>query len=671
LLEIISTFLPTVNIAASECSEILNEIVSQYGLLKEQAVGWYGFLHLTIQEYFTAVAAHERGHEATDWILTRRFDSWWEEVILLLSGRLADASRLLEGLLGASPVPSADASSASSGSPFDIFHTDLLLAARCLAGNPRIQTADLRRRVVDELWNVVLIGPPIDSLLNACCRLLIEVGPEGTGARVLALLNDASILPVGRRVALARAIARRSDGAHAQSLVGLLKGNRIEEVKIRTALVEGLAETQVVGLALSLFELFQSLYLEVYGERVESQSLPDERPVMLSYMAKALGSLGAHEYSNVLLKMLPGIKDPIFAGGVVEALAAFGDPNIVLDLVDLVDHVDGDASFGFESCESLIEAIDLLAGDSSPRLLLSVFKSPAHDLFTIQEAQAAMSRRCLEMDVCEALVGAAMDTILPVAQRWLAVTSLGRSFHAEIANQLKLAVSSNTLPPLVRVGCLVVLGSWGDDYAASGLRAALLNQEISADLRSESGSEGILSIVWSSILDAGATLGDESMGTVGFARAEAETQLAPSFTRSDHKISLASMLLALARSPYGRELAPKILSMGLQLRANYGRELSDHELGAILGAVCHQETVTTIFEALPRLGLSRWQLSRVFNEAAALEIGPKLVSAALGALRIGGRAWSPEDEMAYDSFQALCRTARVNVYADGRVVSWS
>ncbi|MGG7382472.1 hypothetical protein ACQ7B2_28235, partial [Escherichia coli] len=60
----------------------------------------YGFLHLTMQEYFAALAANERGITGLLEVLAHRHDPWWEEVILLLAGRMADATPLLLGILG-------------------------------------------------------------------------------------------------------------------------------------------------------------------------------------------------------------------------------------------------------------------------------------------------------------------------------------------------------------------------------------------------------------------------------------------------------------------------------------------------------------------------------------------------------------------------------------------
>ena len=102
LLALVAEFLPTIALSADDAAEILDEIAAHYGLLKVQAQGWYGFLHLTLQEYFAAVAANERGTEALDLVIRNRHDPWWQEVVLLLSGRMTDATPLLLGILGRS-----------------------------------------------------------------------------------------------------------------------------------------------------------------------------------------------------------------------------------------------------------------------------------------------------------------------------------------------------------------------------------------------------------------------------------------------------------------------------------------------------------------------------------------------------------------------------------------
>src|SRR5690348_6412461 len=90
-------------------------------LLKEQAQGWHGFLHLTLQEYF--VARYAINHQQLENLLDRRGDPWWEEALQLYVGQISDASSLLEKLLGY-----------RNGETYreDLFHSNLLLAGRCL-----------------------------------------------------------------------------------------------------------------------------------------------------------------------------------------------------------------------------------------------------------------------------------------------------------------------------------------------------------------------------------------------------------------------------------------------------------------------------------------------------------------------------------------------------------
>lgn len=55
LLNVIRGYLPKIGIDADQDIAILEEIAAENGLLKEQAHSWYGFLHLTLQEYFVAL----------------------------------------------------------------------------------------------------------------------------------------------------------------------------------------------------------------------------------------------------------------------------------------------------------------------------------------------------------------------------------------------------------------------------------------------------------------------------------------------------------------------------------------------------------------------------------------------------------------------------------------
>lgn len=98
LLTVIADFLPMVGLSKDNSRSILLEIASEHGLLKEQAQGWYGFVHLTLQEYFVALAITDQSH--LERLLVHRANTWWEEVFLLYAGSAPDVNLLLRQLLG-------------------------------------------------------------------------------------------------------------------------------------------------------------------------------------------------------------------------------------------------------------------------------------------------------------------------------------------------------------------------------------------------------------------------------------------------------------------------------------------------------------------------------------------------------------------------------------------
>ncbi len=98
LLTEIAHFLPALGLSAQDNQQILQEIANENGLLKEQAHGWYGFLHLTLQEYFAATAVNDQNRFTA--LVSQCADPWWEEVLLLYAGQTSDASPLLLYLLG-------------------------------------------------------------------------------------------------------------------------------------------------------------------------------------------------------------------------------------------------------------------------------------------------------------------------------------------------------------------------------------------------------------------------------------------------------------------------------------------------------------------------------------------------------------------------------------------
>ncbi|MFG1925309.1 NACHT domain-containing protein [Cryptosporangium sp. NPDC048952] len=186
----IAAFLPTVDLDPTDAPAILDEIATQHGLLKAQAYGWYGFLHLTLQEYFAATALLATGQDGVDELVRHRHDPWWEEVVLLFAGRTADAGPLLTGIR-------ADED--------DLFSSDLLLAARCLETSPRISDRALHGAVVDDLFALLTRGSRGLDRAAAARRLSALSASSSVLERLVALLTDSGVA-VPARLAVVEAL---------------------------------------------------------------------------------------------------------------------------------------------------------------------------------------------------------------------------------------------------------------------------------------------------------------------------------------------------------------------------------------------------------------------------------------------------------------------------------
>lgn len=237
LLDQIARFLPTIDLAPEDSRAILDEIAAQYGLLKPQAHGWYGFLHLTLQEHFTAAALLERGPEGVRQAAAARNDPWWEEVILLLAGVLPDATPLLAGLLQ-SDDDTADLLDLPED---DLFHTDLLLAARCLTGSPRVAGVVLRRRIVAAVWELLDRSPHTDEKRRAAEVLVGVLRSDEQTDEIIAYVCD------DRRATDARLALVEALEAHGGRRVGerLLGAFALCQGEVRAALVTALGALRV------------------------------------------------------------------------------------------------------------------------------------------------------------------------------------------------------------------------------------------------------------------------------------------------------------------------------------------------------------------------------------------------------------------------------------------
>jgi predicted NACHT family NTPase len=137
------------NAAHSRASQFRRNVSEFSGIFLERGLdqdgrGLYGFLHLTFEEYFTAVhLADKWEREGKSVLKPLLHDPRWSETILLTAGLLSESSqyratRFVKTIL-------------SARSEYEnILHRDSLMAARCLADDVRVD-AEVRRAISGKL----------------------------------------------------------------------------------------------------------------------------------------------------------------------------------------------------------------------------------------------------------------------------------------------------------------------------------------------------------------------------------------------------------------------------------------------------------------------------------------------------------------------------------------
>ncbi len=342
LLEVIAAFLPAIGLLPEQNGQVLAEIAAENGLLQEQAPGWYGFVHLTFQDYFAARYATR--HQELDLLLQRRDEPWWEEVLFFYAGCIADVSLLLEHVLGLTPThPLRD----------DLFHTNLILAGRCLAAaDPTVRHIPLSEEVVTRLFQV-LKTTRYALTQTQVAETLAGIG-EATVIVQLAQLSCDEQLDSGMRQRIAAALWQSGERAIVIRLAFLLTDKQLEP-GVRESIAGVLGQSEERSIAPQLVQLLSDRRLdpgvresiaEVLGQLGESsiapqlvQLLSDEQldwPVR-QYITYALKQLGESSIAPQLLQLLADEQlNSQVRQSIAGALGRLEGPSIAPQLVQLL-----------------------------------------------------------------------------------------------------------------------------------------------------------------------------------------------------------------------------------------------------------------------------------------------------------------------------------------------
>ncbi|MBF0538785.1 MAG: HEAT repeat domain-containing protein [Nitrospirae bacterium] len=334
LLSAIREFLPDLYLKPEEAEEILKEISASHGLLKEQADGWYGFLHLTLQEYFAACAMYEgRRYNIA---IENSFKPWWEEVILLLAG-IGDSTELIKGLFE---------------KPDDIFDHNLMLAGRCLAEKPTLKGGGkLREAVLNKLRGFVVSAGEYWHNTGNAINVLAETGEFDF---LLALLRDKKTDRYVRSI-IAYALGEIGDSGIVAELMPILRNDKTDN-DVRGSIAFALGKIGDSSIVAELMPVLLdektdnfvrgSIAYYVLGKIGGSSIVAELMPILRNdkadryvrgSIASVLGKIGG---SSIVAELMPILRndkaDEYVRGSIASALGKIGGSSIVAELMPIL-----------------------------------------------------------------------------------------------------------------------------------------------------------------------------------------------------------------------------------------------------------------------------------------------------------------------------------------------
>lgn len=311
-----------------EYGPFLDEIWQRSYLLRQVAVDTYDFLHLSFQEYFTALELREQA-DGIGTIISHIDQPWWEEPCLLYAGISGEATDLIKRF--------------QQEVPEDIFYSNLVLAGKCLADAP-FTDPDLREKTGQALWHlyeknefklvreraievlsrvkpVSLIDKLIRDLATGedsdvrreAAKALGKIGSvEAIPSLIIALTTEKEWHACGTAAA---ALGRIGSPEAILPLIQALTGDKDEYV--RRAAADALGN---IGSTESIPRLIRALT----GDKDKFARLA---------AADALGNIGSAEAIRPLIQALTGDKDSDVRRAAAIALGRIGSPGDILPLI--------------------------------------------------------------------------------------------------------------------------------------------------------------------------------------------------------------------------------------------------------------------------------------------------------------------------------------------------
>jgi HEAT repeat protein len=320
-------YLPQIQLKKGDAKPLLDDIWQRSYLLRQISRESYDFLHLSFQEYFSALELREQ-EVGISTIIEHLEEPWWEEPILLYAGMSKNATVLIKRI--------------KEELPEDFFYSNLMLFGKCVA-DAEFTERPLRDTIVNELWSLYQTAE-FAPLREKAIGVLALIKPDNI---IDSQINDLAAKESDVRLSAASALGGIGSEKAVEPLISALSSDKKRSVRSSAAsalgeigsekaldpLISALSSdnnSDVRGRAASVLGEIGS---EKGVEPLISALSPDEDSVVRSRAASALGRIGSEKALDPLITALSSDNNSDVRGHAASALGGIGSEKALDPLI--------------------------------------------------------------------------------------------------------------------------------------------------------------------------------------------------------------------------------------------------------------------------------------------------------------------------------------------------
>ena len=426
-------YFPQIQLRREDAKPFLDEIWQRSYILRQISMDSYNFLHLSFQEYFTALELKEQ-EDGISSIIKHLLEPWWEEPILLYAGISKDATALIKRI--------------EKEVHEDIFYSNLMLFGKCVA-DADFTEPHLREKIINDLWFLYQTAE-FSPLKEKAIEVLALIKPNNVIDLQIKELEDKDS---NVRKSAAEALGGIRSEKAVEPLINVLTADK--DSKVRESAVFALGQ---IGSEKAIESLINVLSIDKDSDVRKSVAL-------------VLGSIRSEKAIEPLIKVLSTDKESDVRGYTAFALGSIGSEKAIESLITALS--DEETNVRWRAAVALGRTRSKLAVEP----LINALSTGKED-FDREYAAEALGHIGSERAIEPLIKALSIDEDTFV--RWSAAEALG-SIGSELAIGVLTKALSTDKDGFVRERAAEALGHIGGERAVELLIEALTTKE--SDIR--------------------------------------------------------------------------------------------------------------------------------------------------------------------------------------------